>query len=70
MKKALPSFSIREIQIIRLICKEYLSHEIAEVLRISTRTVEQHRDNIKKKMNAKNGVGIAIFAIKQGLYKI
>ncbi len=57
----------REIEIIRLICKELSSLEIAEKLFIAPKTVETHRHNILRKLGVKNTVGIIKYAIKNGL---
>jgi DNA-binding CsgD family transcriptional regulator len=56
-------FSPREIQIIKLISRQYSSKEIAGILHLSPRTVEDHRKNIQKKTNSKNMVGIVVYAI-------
>ena len=58
----------REIEIIKLICKEYSSAQIAEELFISQFTVDTHRKNILKKINAKTLVGLIKFAIANNLY--
>jgi len=50
--------------VIELTAKEYSSQEIAEKLNISTRTVETHKINLYKKLNVKNSVGLAMFAVK------
>ena len=63
-QKNKPIFSEKEIAIIRLICKEYSSQEIAEQLNHSIRTIDSYRKNILKKMNVKNATGIVIYAIK------
>lgn len=62
-----PSLTNREIEIVRLICKEFSSAEIAEALFISQRTVETHRKNILQKINVKNVVGLIKFAFKNQL---
>lgn len=54
----------REIEIIRLIAKEYSTTEIAEKLFISVGTVEKHRHNIFKKLNIKNVVGLMQYAFQ------
>lgn len=59
--------SEREIQIIQLICEENTNKEIAEKLGISVRTVDGHRELILEKINAKNTVGIVMYAVKNGL---
>jgi DNA-binding NarL/FixJ family response regulator len=61
------SLSDREIEIIRLICKEQSSQEIADKLNISLNTVNKHRESIFQKTNAKNVVGIVMYAIKNNL---
>ena len=62
--------SQREIQIVQFICKQKTSSEIAEALKISLRTVENHRLHIMKKIGAKNGVGLLTYAMKTGLLDI
>ncbi|MCW3084178.1 MAG: response regulator transcription factor [Bacteroidetes bacterium] len=59
--------SQREIEIIRLICMEYTNKEISNKLFISVRTVGAHRENIFRKINAKNVIGIVMYAVKNKL---
>jgi DNA-binding NarL/FixJ family response regulator len=59
----------REIEIINLICQQLTTKEIAAHLNISSRTVDSHRNIIQQKIDAKNMVGIVLYAIKQGLFK-
>lgn len=59
----------RELEIITLIALEYSGKEISEQLFISTNTVETHRKNIIKKLNAKNTISLVKFAIKNNLIK-
>ena len=62
-----PRFSDRELEIIRLICKEYTSKEIAQATGLHVRTIEGYRVRIQEKMNVKNMVGIAVYAIRKGM---
>jgi len=57
-------FSDREIQILKMICKEYKSKEIAEKLYINVRTVESHRKHVMDKTRTKNIIGVILYAIK------
>lgn len=61
------ALSDREVQIIQMICDEYTNREIAEKLKLSVHTVEGHRELIREKINAKNTVGIVMYAVKNGL---
>jgi DNA-binding NarL/FixJ family response regulator len=61
------TFSIREKEIIRLLCKEFSSTEISEKLFLSKRTVDGHRERIMRKINAQNIVGLVTYAIRNGL---
>lgn len=59
--------SSREIEILKLICKQCSSTEIAEKLNISPRTVDGHRNNLLLKTESKNIIGLAIYAKDKGL---
>jgi DNA-binding NarL/FixJ family response regulator len=54
--------SPREVEIIRLIAKEYTSVDIGKMLFISEHTVETHRKNIWRKTGVKSIVGLLNFA--------
>jgi len=58
------SLTRREYQILKLIAQQYTTREIGDTLGISESTVETHRKNLIKKVNVKNSVGLAIFAMK------
>lgn len=57
----------RELEIIKLIIKEYSSQEIADKLFISIRTVETHRKHIMDKLHTKSVVGLVHYAIQNNL---
>ncbi len=63
------AFTEREIEIMRLICQEFTSKEIAETLNLSKRTVEGHRTRIMDKIGAKSIAGIITYAVEQGIYQ-
>lgn len=48
----------REWHVAQLLAEAYSCREIGEILRLSTRTVENHRANIYDKLNVKNQHGI------------
>ncbi len=52
----------REKQVLKFICQEYNSKEIAEQLCLSPNTVETHRKNLLKKLQVKSSIGLALFA--------
>lgn len=64
-----PSFTSRELEIIRFICQEYSNKEISEALHLSVRTIEGYRESILQKTAARNSVGIVIYAIRHNIYK-
>jgi two-component system, NarL family, response regulator NreC len=66
-KKEAVSFNERELEIIRLICQQNSSREISDKLYLSSRTVEGYRTKILEKMNAKNTVGVVVYALKHNL---
>ena len=61
------TLSVREIEVLNLICQEQTANEIAEKLFISVRTVDGHRNNLLEKTGARNTAGLVIFAIKNNL---
>jgi len=61
-------FSDLELKIIHMICLEKTNEEIAKLLFLSRRTIENNRALIYKKMQVKTSAGVAIYALKQGLF--
>jgi two-component system, NarL family, response regulator NreC len=60
-------FSERELLLIRLICRQLTTKEMAHKMKISPRTIEEYSHNIKEKIDAKNTVGIALYALKNNI---
>lgn len=60
----------REIEILQLICKQYTSSEIADILSISSRTVDGHRNNLLEKTNTKNIAGLVVYAIQNEIINL
>lgn len=59
--------SKRELDVIKLIAKEFTTKEIAKQLFISENTVETHRKNIYSKLNIKNTAGLIKYAVQHNL---
>jgi DNA-binding NarL/FixJ family response regulator len=59
--------SRRELEVLRLICREFSNAEIAEKLFLSVSTVETHRKNLIAKLGVNNTVGLVKFALKHKL---
>ena len=57
----------RESQILALIADGHTSREIADMLVISPRTVERHRENLRHKLGLRNRVDLTRYAIRTGL---
>lgn len=66
-KKEVVTFSDREMEVIRLICRQQTAQEIGDTLFLSRRTVEGYRTRILEKMNVKNTAGVVIYALKNKL---
>jgi DNA-binding CsgD family transcriptional regulator len=58
--------TIREREILKLIAEGKSSKEVASLLFIGIRTVENHRANIMKKLNLKKTADLVKYAIKKG----
>lgn len=63
-------FSSKELMIIRLICSGKINKEIAEIMEVSVKTIENHRSTIFTKAEVKNIAELVVFAIKGGYYSL
>ncbi|MBR9919783.1 MAG: response regulator transcription factor [Bacteroidetes bacterium] len=66
-RNEMPGLSDREKQIVKLICEEFTTREIAEKLFLSFHTVEKHRKNIIAKLDVRNTAGLVKWAIRNGI---
>jgi DNA-binding NarL/FixJ family response regulator len=57
----------RELEILQLICGQKTTVEISQLLCISPRTVEGHRNNLLIKTESKNIAGLVLYAIQNNL---
>lgn len=60
--------TIREREVCRYLASGYTNAEVADVLRISKRTVETHRAAIMSKVGVKSRAQLVHFAIEHGLW--
>jgi DNA-binding CsgD family transcriptional regulator len=57
----------KEISILRMICEEKSTKEIADLVDLSPRTVEAIRDKLKVKTGSKSLAGLVMYAVKSGI---
>lgn len=77
MLKSVQEFSIspselneREINFLKYACSELTYKEIAAKMFVSPRTVDGYRENLCKKLEIKNRVGLVLYAIKHGIFQL
>ena len=61
------SLTDKEKTILKLMCEEKSTKEIADIVDISPRTVEAIRDKLKSKTGAKSMAGLVMYAVKVGI---
>ena len=57
----------REMEFLKYTCTEMTYKEIADKMHLSVRTVEGYRDILCEKLDLKSRVGLAMYAIKNGI---
>lgn len=62
--------SKREIEILDLICKQKTAKEIGEILFITPKTVEGHKNNLFAKTGARNTAGLVVYAIQNKILNV
>ncbi|QNM85675.1 response regulator transcription factor [Polaribacter pectinis] len=66
-KYLLNSLTERELDVLKLVTKEYSTSEMADSMNLSVNTVETYRKNLLRKLNVKNAVGLAMYAVKNNI---
>ena len=60
-------FSDEEIVLLKYICEGLTNKQIADVLHLSSRTIEAHRAKLLDKTGTNNSVALAVYAISKKL---
>jgi DNA-binding NarL/FixJ family response regulator len=58
----------QEVKVLRLVAKGQSNKEIAAVLCISPSTAKRHLENILQKLQLKNRVAAAVYAVKEKVF--
>jgi len=58
----------REVQVLKQICQQCTTNEIAKNLHLAPATINNHRYNIGRKIGTNNVVGFVLFAIRNGYF--
>jgi DNA-binding NarL/FixJ family response regulator len=66
-KTLMSSLTQREREVLKLIAEGYKNREVADLLCISIKTVEKHRENVMKKLDLHNASALTAFAMEKGL---
>lgn len=62
--------SERELNFLKLCCSEFTYKEIAAKMYLSPKTIDGYRENLFKKFDVKNRIGLVMFAIRNNFIKI
>jgi DNA-binding NarL/FixJ family response regulator len=60
----------REIEFLKWVCTEKTYKEIASEMFLSPKTIDGYRESLFEKLQIKSRVGLAIYAIKNKIYKV
>ena len=60
----------REVEIIQGIWEGYANKELSELLKLSIKTIEAHRNNIMNKYNTSNVIQMIRIGLAKGIIKV
>lgn len=69
-ERGLNELSDRETEVLKLLAEGHSNREIAELLRLSEKTVTSHRSSIMEKLDIHNRTELVKFAIRAGLVDV
>lgn len=66
----LPQINDREMEFLKLACSEMTYNEIAGKMFLSPKTIDGYRNALFEKLNVKSRVGLALYAVKNGIVQL
>ncbi|AYL96225.1 response regulator transcription factor [Mucilaginibacter celer] len=69
-KPAETTISPKESEFLKLCCSDLTYKEIADLMSISPRTVDNHRESLFMKLQVKSRVGLVLYAIKNNVVSV
>lgn len=67
---SLPSINDREMEFLKLACSEMTYNEIAGKMFLSPKTIDGYRNALFEKLSVKSRVGLALYAVKNGIVQL
>ena len=64
------SLNEREREFLRWVCSELAYKDIAEKMNLSPRTIDDYRQNLFAKLNVHSRIGMALYAIRNGIAEV
>ncbi len=65
-----PNLSQKELDFLKHCCSELTYKEIADLMFVSPRTVDNYRESLFQKLNIKSRTGLVLYAIRNNLYHV
>jgi two-component system, NarL family, invasion response regulator UvrY len=65
-----PKLSEKETQFLKYACTEMTYKQIAEAMFLSPRTIDGYRDSLFTRLAVRTRVGLAIYAIRNGIFQV
>jgi len=60
----------RELEFLQYVCSEMTYKEIAAKMFLSPKTIDGYRENLFKKLKVKSRIGLVLYAIREGVFKL
>lgn len=60
----------RELEFLKYVCSEMTYKEIAAKMFLSPKTIDGYRENLFKKLKVKSRIGLVLYAIREGVFKL